>query len=307
FRIELGEIEAKLQGHPAVREAVVLDIEGPNGKQLAAYLIASDEQAAPADRLASLREHLKGVLPDYMVPAHLMFLEAWPLTGNGKLDRRALPRPDASQLQQAYVAPQSELEQRIAAIWAQVLKLEQVGLTDNFFELGGDSIISIQVVSRARQAGIRISPKDLFQHQTVQSLATGAQVGTAGTAPDQVALVGPTPLLPMQQLFFDSVQVQRHHWNQSVLLKPSQALDASLLERALQAVVAHHDALRLRFEQRPAAGTPTPSPSRARRCCGIARRRRCTSSTVWARPRKPAWTCSMARCCAACWSTWRRA
>ncbi|PPS64578.1 hypothetical protein CR917_20785 [Pseudomonas sp. BRM28] len=250
FRIELGEIEARLQALSQVRQAVVLAQAGASGAQLVGYVVPRTPGIDPGELREALKAQLREDLPEHMVPAHLLLLEQLPLTSNGKLDRKALPQPDASLLQSVYVAPQSDLEQRLASIWQDVLKLEQVGLTDNFFELGGDSIISIQVVSRARQAGIRISPKDLFQHQTVQSLATVAQVGTAGTAPDQVALVGPTPLLPMQQLFFDSVQVQRHHWNQSVLLKPSQALDASLLERALQAVVAHHDALRLRFEQR---------------------------------------------------------
>ncbi|MCO7507597.1 non-ribosomal peptide synthetase, partial [Pseudomonas sp. VE 267-6A] len=250
FRIELGEIEARLQALSQVRQAVVLAQAGASGAQLVGYVVPRTPGIDPGELREALKAQLREDLPEHMVPAHLLFLEQLPLTSNGKLDRKALPQPDASLLQSVYVAPQSDLEQRLASIWQDVLKLEQVGLTDNFFELGGDSIISIQVVSRARQAGIRISPKDLFQHQTVQSLATVAQVGTAGTAPEQVALVGPTPLLPMQQLFFDSVQVHRHHWNQSVLLKPSQALDASLLERALQAVVAHHDALRLRFEQR---------------------------------------------------------
>ncbi|MCE5985402.1 AMP-binding enzyme, partial [Pseudomonas sp. LF19] len=144
FRIELGEIEARLHQQPAVREAVVLAVDGASGQQLVGYVVAS--QALDAEQLkAGLRQHL----PDYMVPVHLLQLEQLPLTPNGKLDRKALPMPDLSQLQAAYVAPHSDLEQRIAAIWQDVLKLERVGLSDNFFELGGDSIISIQVVSRA--------------------------------------------------------------------------------------------------------------------------------------------------------------
>nr|WP_178075078.1 non-ribosomal peptide synthase/polyketide synthase [Pseudomonas sp. 1239] len=247
FRIELGEIEARLQAHAAVREAVVLDIDGATGKQLVAYLLTS--APATAELRAALREHLKATLPDYMVPAHLVFLDAWPLTGNGKLDRRALPKPDASQLQQAYVAPQSELEQQIAAIWAGVLKLEQVGLTDNFFELGGDSIVSIQLVSRARQAGIHFTPKELFQHQTVQGLATVARRGELGQQVDQGAMSGQALLLPIHQYFFEAAIPQRHHWNQSLLLAPGQGLQASLLERALQALVVQHDALRLNYAE----------------------------------------------------------
>ncbi|MBV6286777.1 amino acid adenylation domain-containing protein, partial [Pseudomonas sp. MAFF 301350] len=248
FRIELGEIEARLLALPQVREAVVLAQAGSNGAQLVGYVVAHGPTGSEAELRDTLKARLRDDLPEHMVPAHLLFLEHLPLTTNGKLDRKALPQPDASVLQHAYVAPQSEMEQHLAQIWQDVLKLQQVGLTDNFFELGGDSIISIQVVSRARQAGIRISPKDLFQHQTVQSLATVAQMGTHAAHADQAPLVGPVPMLPMQQLFFDNVHVQPHHWNQSVLLKPSQPLDAQVLERALQAVVMHHDALRLQFE-----------------------------------------------------------
>ena len=247
FRIELGEIEARLQAHAAVREAVVLDIDGATGKQLVAYLLTSTPAAA--ELRTELREHLKATLPDYMVPAHLLCLDAWPLTANGKLDRRALPTPDASQLQQAYVAPQSELEQQIATIWAGVLKLDQVGLTDNFFELGGDSIISIQVVSRARQAGIHFTPKELFQHQTVQGLATVARRGELGQQIDQGAMSGQALLLPIHQYFFAEAIPQRHHWNQSLLLTPGQALQAPLLEQALQALVVQHDALRLSYAE----------------------------------------------------------
>ncbi|WP_458737095.1 non-ribosomal peptide synthetase [Pseudomonas chlororaphis] len=254
FRIELGEIEARLVQQAAVREAFVLAHDGDNGQQLVAYIVPSDAEAAVAgDAQVALRESIKTALkehlPDYMVPAYLLFLEALPLTPNGKLDRKALPKVDAQQLQQVYVAPQSELEQQIAAIWADVLKLEQVGVTDNFFELGGDSIISIQVVSRARQAGIRFTPRDLFQYQTVQGLAAVAEQGEGGVQIDQGPVRGATALLPVQQWFFESPMSERHHWNQSVLLKPAQALRAEVVENALQALWVQHDALRLQFSQ----------------------------------------------------------
>ncbi|QLF94934.1 amino acid adenylation domain-containing protein [Pseudomonas sp. ABC1] len=254
FRIELGEIEARLQEHEAVREAVVIDIEGPSGKQLAAYLVSTGDQTADVEQQSelrtSLRDYLKEVLPDYMVPAHLLFLDKLPLTPNGKLDRKALPKPDVSQLQQEFIAPQSELEQQIASIWADVLKVEKVGLTDNFFELGGDSIISIQVVSRARQAGIRFTPKELFQHQTVQGLASVATCGEEGGLQiDQGPVTGEALLLPIHQQFFEEDIPERHHWNQALLLKPGKDLNAESLEQAIRALVVHHDALRLSFTQ----------------------------------------------------------
>ena len=177
FRIELGEIEAQLLEQAAVCQAVVLAQPGLSGQQLVAYLVPGDAallDASPAEQALwrdSVRAELKAHLPDHMVPAHLLLLAQLPLTANGKLNRNALPSPDASQAQQTYQAPQSAMEQGLAAIWQDVLKLPQVGIHDNFFELGGDSIISIQVVSRARQAGIRLNPKDLFQQQTVHKLA----------------------------------------------------------------------------------------------------------------------------------------
>nr|WP_192929299.1 non-ribosomal peptide synthase/polyketide synthase [Pseudomonas aeruginosa] len=247
FRIELGEIEARLLAQPGVAEAVVLPHEGPGATQLVGYVVT---QAAPSDPAAlrdTLRQALKASLPEHMVPAHLLFLERLPLTANGKLDRRALPAPDASRLQQDYAAPRSELEQRLAAIWADVLKLGRVGLDDNFFELGGDSIISIQVVSRARQAGIRLAPRDLFLHQTIRGLAGVAVEGRGLASAEQGPISGSTPLLPIQQMFFELDIPRRQHWNQSVLLEPGQALDGTLLETALQALLAHHDALRLGF------------------------------------------------------------
>ena len=248
FRIELGEIETRLLEHDAVREAVVLALEAPSGKQLVAYLVSDAEHAALRD---ALKAHLKAQLPDYMVPAHLIVLQSMPLTANGKLDRRALPEPDPEANRQAYVAPRSELEHSLAAIWCAVLNVEQVGLDDNFFELGGDSILSIQVVSRARQAGIHFSPRDLFQHQTVQSLAAVATRSELIIA-EQGLLTGPSGLTPIQHWFFDTDIPAREHWNQALVLKPLQLLDAHRLEQALLAVLEHHDALRLSFTSRDA-------------------------------------------------------
>ncbi|AIL61090.1 non-ribosomal peptide synthase/polyketide synthase [Pseudomonas alkylphenolica] len=241
FRIELGEIEARLQAMPQVREAVVLAEDG----RLLAYVVPTAEEAGLREMLQA---QLKADLPDYMVPAHWQFLSVLPLTANGKLDRKALPRPDAAQSQQTYVAPVGEIEKQIAAIWQEVLGVEQVGVNDNFFELGGDSIVSIQVVSRARQAGIRFTPKDLFQHQTVQGLASVAQTGEAAQIV-QAAAEGELMLLPIQQQFFQDVVASRHHFNQSVLLQARETLQVPALETALAALWAHHDALRLRFSE----------------------------------------------------------
>ncbi|ERO64923.1 non-ribosomal peptide synthetase, partial [Pseudomonas piscis] len=244
LRIELGEIEARLLEHERVREAAVLAVDN---QHLVGYLVL---EGAGEDWREVLSVHLAAHLPDYMVPAQWVVLEQMPLSPNGKLDRKALPKPDKAQSAQAYEAPQSLLEQQIAAIWAEVLGIEQVGLNDNFFERGGDSIISIQVVSRARAAGIHFTPKALFQHQTVRSLARVAQL-QAMQVIDQGPVQGETPLLPFQQLFFAMDLPDRHHWNQSLLLTPRQPVRADLLEAALQALVVHHDVLRLSFNPQP--------------------------------------------------------
>ncbi|MBT2375191.1 non-ribosomal peptide synthetase [Pseudomonas fluorescens] len=249
FRIELGEIESRLLEHPLVAEAVVLALDSPSGKQLVAYLVSDDANHGVLRE--SLKAHLKAQLPDYMVPTHLVVLDSMPLTANGKLDRRALPQPDPEANRQHYVAPRNELEQTLAAIWCAVLNVQQVGLEDNFFELGGDSILSIQVVSRARQAGIHFSPRDLFQHQTVQTLAAVATRSEQVTA-EQGLLTGASGLTPIQHWFFDTDIPARQHWNQALLLEPVQVLEPHRLEQALLAVLEHHDALRLSFTRRDA-------------------------------------------------------
>ncbi|WP_409274914.1 non-ribosomal peptide synthase/polyketide synthase, partial [Pseudomonas sp. KCJK9111] len=241
FRIELGEIETCLLAQAGVSEALVMAQPGPNGPQLVAYLVADAN-------VQTLREALKASLPDYMVPAHLMLLDHMPLSPSGKIDRKALPLPEASS-NQAFIAPQRPLEQQLARIWQDVLKLERVGVDDNFFELGGDSIISIQVVSRARQQGLHFTPKELFQHQTLRALAKVVRTADSAVQIDQGTVLGGMPLLPVQHSFFSEAIAQRHHWNQSVLLVPRTALEGVALERALQALVQHHDALRLTFSE----------------------------------------------------------
>ncbi|HIE5306710.1 TPA: non-ribosomal peptide synthase/polyketide synthase [Pseudomonas aeruginosa] len=260
FRIELGEIEARLREQAAVREAVVVAQAGASGQQLVGYVVPHDpalaeDVGAQAACRDALRKALKERLPEYMLPAHLLFLACMPLTPNGKLDRKGLPKPSADQQQRDYQAPRSEVERQLATIWAEVLKLEQVGLADNFFEIGGDSIISLQVVSRARQLGIHFTPKMLFEAQTIGALAPLAESGTQVLAIDQGPVTGVTPLLPIQQGFFAEEVAERHWWNQSVLLEAREPLDARLLEQALRGVLAHHDALRLSFAREAAGWT----------------------------------------------------
>jgi fengycin family lipopeptide synthetase B len=182
-------------------------------------------------------------------------LEALPLTPNGKLDRRALPEPagDRPALDTTLVAAQTPAEHILARIWTQVLGLEQVGVHDNFFELGGDSILSIQVVARAAAAGLSLTPRQLFQQQTIAQLA--AVAGSAATVQppqaEQELVGGPVPLTPIQHWFFEQSLPQPQHWNQAIMLEARQQLDSALLCQAVQALLLHHDTLRLRAHQQP--------------------------------------------------------
>uniref|UniRef100_UPI002ABE361F amino acid adenylation domain-containing protein n=1 Tax=Paraburkholderia sp. J12 TaxID=2805432 RepID=UPI002ABE361F len=242
FRIELGEIEAQLLALHDVREAVVLPQEGPGGARLVAYVTARADHAIEPQ---ALRASLGDALPDYMVPAVVMVLDTLPLTSNGKVDRKALPAPEYAA--RGYEAPQGETETALAQIWSEVLGIEQVSRTDNFFELGGDSILSLQIVARARQAGWQVSARQLFERQTVALLAAVAQRAQMPETVDDEA--GEVPLLPIQQMFFEQAIPNRHHWNQAVLLESREVLDTEALETALCAVISHHGALRLRFNQ----------------------------------------------------------
>jgi non-ribosomal peptide synthase protein (TIGR01720 family) len=188
-----------------------------------------------------------------MIPAAFVFLEALPLTPNGKVDRRALPAPiaDRAELDPVYEAPRRLVEQLLAQIWAEVLGIAQVGVHDNFFALGGDSILSIQIISKANRAGLRLTPEQLFQHQTIAELATVAGA-SRGIHAEQTPITGELPLTPVQRWFFEHDFADPDHWNQALLLQPKQPLGLALLRSAVHHILAHHDALRLRFNGRGA-------------------------------------------------------
>jgi amino acid adenylation domain-containing protein/non-ribosomal peptide synthase protein (TIGR01720 family) len=244
FRIELGEIEAVLGGHPGVREVVVLAREdSPGEKRLVAYVVGKE---GPAPSGSELRGFVRERLPEYMVPSAFMALEALPLTPNGKVDRRALPAPEGRGMAEGYVPPCTPTEELLAGIWAEVLRQERVGRHDNFFALGGDSILSIQIVARAQQAGLQLTPKQLFQHQSIAELA--AVVGTGPTIEaDQGLVSGAVPLTPIQRWFFERALPAPQHFNQAVLLEAPPTLEPGWVQRVVQQLLVHHDALRLRF------------------------------------------------------------
>ncbi|WP_434698867.1 pyoverdine non-ribosomal peptide synthetase PvdD [Pseudomonas aeruginosa] len=246
FRIELGEIEAALAGLAGVRDAVVLAHDGVGGTQLVGYVVA--DSAEDAERL---RESLKRHLPDYMVPAHLMLLERMPLTVNGKLDRQALPQPDASLSQQAYRAPGSELEQRIAAIWSEILGVERVGLDDNFFELGGHSLLATRVISRVRQEQqLDASLKALFERPVLEAFAQGLErttdaVSTIPLADRQQPLA--LSFAQERQWFLWQLEPESAAYHIPSALRLRGRLDVDALQRSFDSLVARHETLRTRF------------------------------------------------------------
>ncbi|MGF1480498.1 MAG: amino acid adenylation domain-containing protein [Cyanophyceae cyanobacterium] len=242
-RVELGEIEATLQQHPHLQTAVVLcRSEG----QLAAYALT---HRSPPPSVSDIRQFLQERLPEAAIPPAIAILDTLPLLPNGKIDRQALLKrelvPPSSR---QFVAPRSSVEVAIAQLWSQVLGVERVGLHDSFFELGGDSILCIQVVARATQAGLRFTPKQLFEHPTIAELAPLVDTTQTPSAA-QTPVVGSVPLTPIQQWFFEQAGEDAHHWNQSVLLQSQHPLDPALLKQAVHHLIEHHDALRLQFKQ----------------------------------------------------------
>ena len=244
FRIELGEIETVLARHPSIRTNVVVAREENSGqKRLVAYIVPEPGQVAPT--LSNLRHFLEEKLPEYMVPSAFVRISNIPRLPNGKIDLKALPDPE---LVGTFVAPRTTVEKILANIWAQVLQLEQVGIHDNFFELGGDSILSIQIVAKANQAGLQLTPKQVFDRPTIAELAAVASTIESIQA-EQSLVTGEVSLTPIQHWFFAQNQPDSHYWNQSLLLEIQQGHNLSLWEQVVQHLVEHHDALRLRFHR----------------------------------------------------------
>ncbi len=247
FRIEPGEIEAALVRHGSVAQAAVIARADAGGSQrLVGYVVAAGGERPEA---GELRGHLAGSLPEHMVPSAFVVLDRLPLTPNGKLDRRALPAPDYSVLAGGRL-PRTPQEEVLCGLFAEVLGVERVGIEDNFFALGGDSIMSIQLVSRARKAGLLITPRAVFQHQTVAALAevvgrpAPALPSSAADAADEATgELAPTPI--MRWLLERGGPLDR--FCQAMLLRLPAGLQGEHLVGALQSLLDHHDALRLRL------------------------------------------------------------
>ncbi|UEA85464.1 non-ribosomal peptide synthetase [Tsukamurella paurometabola] len=251
FRIEPGEVEAALAACPGVTAAAVTVQGDGAARRLVGYVTGTASEA-------DVRADAARRLPAHMVPARVVALDALPLTANGKVDRAALPAPDVSD-EARYRAPATSAEETLAAVFAEVLGVEKVGVDDSFFELGGDSITSIQLVGRARAAGLTLTAHDVFAHRTVAGLAAAAgTVDPADAAPDDgIGEITPTPVFA----WFAAHGGTADGFHQSVLVRTPPAVDAGTLHALTQAILDRHDALRAELESRPGgAWTLTARP-----------------------------------------------
>ncbi|WP_217213736.1 non-ribosomal peptide synthetase, partial [Streptomyces sp. AC550_RSS872] len=243
-RIEPGEVENALTAHDGIVHAAVIIREDVLGNpRLTAYIVA--EQAIST---RELRTHLAVTLPDYMIPSAFVSLDSLPLTPNGKLDRKALPAPDHSKTV-ASRAPQGRREIQLAQLFARTLQVDAVDADDRFFDIGGDSILSIRLIAQARALGYDLTVRDVFEHQTVAALAEAAAAASTGDNADEetqaVTPLGPVPPTPMSAWLAD-VGGPTSEFSQSITVRTPADLASGTLTEALQALLDHHDSLRLR-------------------------------------------------------------
>ncbi|PQQ33035.1 non-ribosomal peptide synthetase [Photorhabdus luminescens] len=237
FRIEPGEIEARLMEHPAVSEAVILVLGDDQDKRLVAYV----EAEADEELVNHLRTHLSAILPDYMVPAAFVRLDSFPLTPNGKLDRRALPAPEEEAFaRQVYEAPQGVTETTLAAIWSELLGVEQVSRHDSFFALGGHSLLAIQMIERLRSAGLTLAVRDLFQSPVLSTFAQTVGQSRAVVVPANVITPATTALTPEMLPLIELTQPEIDHIVEQVPGGVANIQDIYALSPLQDGILFHH-------------------------------------------------------------------
>jgi amino acid adenylation domain-containing protein/non-ribosomal peptide synthase protein (TIGR01720 family) len=207
-----------------------------------------DKWGSPDELIQDILGYLRTQLPDYMIPEQVVLLDAMPLTSNHKIDRRALPIPEkfCDHSVRNYIPPSTQVEQLLAKIWQEVLGRERIGVNESFFALGGDSIMSIQVIAKASQAGLQLTPRQFFRHQTIKELAAVANAESVMWTKTKTSGEG-IPLTPIQHWFFEQSLSDYNHYNQSVLLEICDELDVTALDQAIRVMIASHDAFHLRF------------------------------------------------------------
>jgi amino acid adenylation domain-containing protein len=255
FRIELGEIEVAIAQHTAVRETVVIAREDvPDQKYLAAYIVPNHSYAIAS---SDLRGFLKQKLPDYMIPGVFVVLDALPLTPNGKVDRRALPAPEFQpELEQSLLAPRTPIEEMLTSIWADVLRIELVGVHHNFFELGGHSLLATQVISRVRDTlAVELPLRSLFEAPTIAELASRVELELKNGQSQEAEPLLPIPRLESIPLsfaqarlwFLDQLQPNSAFYNIPLALRLSGQLNIAAIESSINEIIQRHEALRTNF------------------------------------------------------------
>jgi amino acid adenylation domain-containing protein/non-ribosomal peptide synthase protein (TIGR01720 family) len=244
FRIELSEIESALRKYNGVKDAYVDIKKDINGRDiLAAYLVASNNEE---EFIPAVKTSLRGFLPEYMIPGYFRVLDELPYLPNGKVDRKKLPAPEVQERKSdSFTSAKDPIEKTLVRIWEEVLGQSNISINDNFFELGGDSIMSIQIISRAAREGIRITPKQIFSFQTIAELSKEADAKELLQVNESPA--GDIKFTPVQMRFLRSGLTNPSHYNHSVLLQVRKGLNLESLDKALIAVIKQHDALRMKI------------------------------------------------------------
>ncbi|WP_159090717.1 non-ribosomal peptide synthetase, partial [Aquimarina aquimarini] len=242
YRIELAEITYQLDELTSIHQSIVIAKTDKQGtKHIVAYIVTDNTLDT-----SWIQDQLKDKLPDYMIPKIYVFIDAIPLTYNGKVDKKKLPEPDFS-LENTYRAPTTITEQQLVAIWKELLEKEKIGVLDNFFELGGDSIKAIQLVSKAKERNIFFKVKDVFTYQNISAIASNL-VKAQDILTEQGKLIGESGLLPVQKMFFETRYTYYNHYNQSMLLSLDKAITYDKLKKVITILIDKHDALRFQYQ-----------------------------------------------------------
>jgi len=265
FRVELGEIENAVLAHDNVKQALVLIRKQDSREQLIAYIVPKSTNAndgkIKTELMRSIVSRLQASLPDYMVPAAFVMLDAMPRNTNGKIDRDRLPEPDASAyIHNTLVEPANDAERVLWAIWKEVLGADSFGVTDAFYAIGGDSILAIQVVARAAKQGLAMTTRQIIEGKTIRTVARHFEGKTSAIVQPKSAtrehrvdadVTGEQRLLPIQLKLLQDDRVDLQHYNQYVWIDLPEDISREKLQNALSAIVARHDVLRLRFRETP--------------------------------------------------------
>ncbi|WP_459501590.1 condensation domain-containing protein, partial [Bacillus sp. C1] len=243
-RIEPGEVTRRLLENGALEEVVVLAHTDEKGRtDLCAYFVANQEWS-----IQELRQYVLEELPEYMVPSYFIELDHIPLTPNGKIDKKALPKPDGNiQTGVEYAPPTNQIEEVLVEIWQEVLNVKQIGIHDNYVELGGDSINAIQISARLFQRNFKLEVNDLFKHPTISELTP--YIHTVHVVVEQGDVEGTVSCTPIQEWFFEQKLQEPHHWNQAMMLYNKEGWEPEGIKQAFRKLTEHHDILRAQYLQ----------------------------------------------------------